>query len=127
MGKAASAVRSQEEALRRAAEFVGKVALRCVERGYRFLGGYLVGSRARGDYLEDSDIDVVLVIDGVDGLNRLERLDAIKDLLLPGIEVFIYTPQEWSSDSLWIAELRKEAIPIAGENRGEATRLSYKA
>ncbi|MBS7248718.1 MAG: nucleotidyltransferase domain-containing protein [Candidatus Jordarchaeales archaeon] len=113
MGKATSAVRSQEEALSKASEFVESVDHRCAEKGYRLLGAYLVGSRARGDYLEDSDVDIVLVIDGVAGLNRLERLGIIKDLLLPGVEVFVYTQQEWNSDSLWIMELRKEAIPIA--------------
>ncbi|MEM2939030.1 MAG: hypothetical protein QXU95_01995 [Candidatus Bathyarchaeia archaeon] len=46
-------------------------------------------------------------------LNRLDRLDLIKDLLLPGIEVFIYTPQEWyESNSLWLKELKKEAKAI---------------
>ncbi|MEM4497755.1 MAG: nucleotidyltransferase domain-containing protein [Nitrososphaerota archaeon] len=41
------------------------------EKGLKLVGAYLVGSRARGDYLEDSDVDAVLVVDGIQGLNRL--------------------------------------------------------
>lgn len=114
MGKAKSAVRSQEKALRKASIFIRRVASRCVERGFRLEGAFLVGSRARGDYMEDSDVDLVLIISGVEGLNRLERLDLIKDLLLPGIEVFIYTRQEWcDGDSLLLMELKREAKPIS--------------
>ncbi|MEM1538421.1 MAG: nucleotidyltransferase domain-containing protein [Candidatus Nezhaarchaeales archaeon] len=113
MGKAKSAIKSQEEALRRASGFVKKVASRCMERGFRLEGAFIVGSRAREDYLEDSDIDLVLLISGIQNLDRLKRLNLIKDLLSPGIEVFIYTPQEWyESDSLWLMNLRREAKPI---------------
>ncbi|MEM1674184.1 MAG: nucleotidyltransferase domain-containing protein [Thermoproteota archaeon] len=113
MGKAKSAIKSQEEALRRALDFIREVASRCIDRGFRLEGAFIVGSRARGDYLEDSDVDLVLLIGGVEELNRLERLDLIKDLLLPRIEVFIYTPQEWrESDSLWLKELKREAKTI---------------
>ncbi|MEM2424560.1 MAG: nucleotidyltransferase domain-containing protein [Candidatus Bathyarchaeia archaeon] len=84
-----------------------------MERDFRLEGAFIIGSRAREDYLEDSDIDLVLLISGVEKLNRLERLDLVKDLLLPGIEVFIYTPQEWyEGDSLWLKELKREAKAI---------------
>lgn len=53
------------------------------------------------------------MVSGAEGLNRLERLDLIKDLLLPGIEVSVYARQELCyDDSLWIRELKREAKPI---------------
>ncbi|MEM4648641.1 MAG: nucleotidyltransferase domain-containing protein [Nitrososphaerota archaeon] len=42
-----------------------------MERDFRLEGAFIVGSRAREDYLEDSDIDAVLVVDGIQCLNRL--------------------------------------------------------
>jgi len=123
MGKAESAIRSQEEALKRASDFIKKVASMCMEREYRFEGAYLIGSRAREDYLEDSDIDLVLIISGIEGLNRLERLNLIKSLLEPGIDAFIYTPKEWhNSDSIWIRELKIESKQINHHEVGEKNR-----
>jgi len=54
----------------------------------------LVGSRARGDYLDESDIDVVLIIDGVQGMNRLQRIELLSRALKPGIDLLIYTSEE---------------------------------
>lgn len=113
MGKAKSALRSQKKALIKVSNFLRKVISRCAERGLKLEEAFLVGSRARGDYLEDSDIDLVLIMSGVEKLNSLERLELIKDLLSPGIEIFIYTRQEWhNGDSLWLKELKREAKPI---------------
>ena len=116
MGKAVSAMKSQEEAFRRAREFAEKAAAICRRYGFELVGAYIVGSRARGDFRADSDIDVVLVVRGVENLNQLERLRLFSEALLevPGeIEYRVYTPSEWGSErSLWIAELRKEALRI---------------
>jgi len=115
MGKALSALKSQEEALRRAKEFAERVKKICEERGLRFVGAYLVGSRARGDYRVDSDIDIVIVVEGVEPMNQLERIELFSKVLLevPGeIEYRVYTPSEWGSDSAWMKELRKEAMKI---------------
>ncbi|MGC9149428.1 MAG: nucleotidyltransferase domain-containing protein [Sulfolobales archaeon] len=113
MGKAVSALKSQEKALEKARRVVEKARLICLSRGWRLAASYLVGSRARGDYTVESDVDIVLVVDGVDKLNRLERLEAFKEALEPGVDLFIYTSNEWcSEESVWIRELRKEAIEI---------------
>lgn len=64
MGKVTSALRSQEIALERVRMFSSKARARCAELGWELVGVYLVGSRARGDYLADSDVDVVLVVKG---------------------------------------------------------------
>ncbi|MGB9704946.1 MAG: nucleotidyltransferase domain-containing protein [Pyrobaculum sp.] len=112
MGKAKSALKSQEEALARARAVVEKAASICAERGWRLAGAYLVGSRARGDYTADSDVDLVLVVEGVKGLNALERLEAFKEALAPGVEIRVYTPEEWMGDGVWMRSLRKEAKPL---------------
>jgi len=116
MDRAASALRSQEEALRTAMEFARRAEKLCRELGLELVAAYLVGSRARGDYRVDSDIDIVLVVRGVEGLDQLQRIEIFSRLLLevPGpIEYRVYTPGEWSSDtSLWIKELREEAKRI---------------
>ncbi|MEM1533200.1 MAG: nucleotidyltransferase domain-containing protein [Desulfurococcaceae archaeon] len=113
MGKAKSAIESQEEALKKAVEFVKEASIRLKELGFIVRGAYLVGSRARGDYTEESDVDIVLVIDGVETLNTLDRLNLVKDLLKPKLDVIVYSPEEWYSEtSTWIKELKKEAKPL---------------
>lgn len=116
MDRAASALRSQEEALRVAKEFVRRAWELCRELGLELVAAYLVGSRARGDYRVDSDIDIVLIVRGVEGLDQLQRVEIFSRLLLevPGpIEYRVYTPGEWSNNtSLWIRELRREAKRI---------------
>ncbi|WP_288007420.1 nucleotidyltransferase domain-containing protein, partial [Thermofilum sp.] len=76
-------------------------------------GAYLVGSRARGDYLRDSDIDIILVVKGVRKLNFLERLQLFTDILEPSIDLRIYDAEEWeSTENTWINQLKQEAIKI---------------
>ena len=116
MGKAKSALRSQERAFERIKRVIEKALRVCEGRGLELEGVYLVGSRARGDYLEDSDADLVLIVRGVEGLNALQRMELFKDSLEPNVELLIYTPEEWrSSDSAWITELRREAKKICGK------------
>jgi len=113
LGKAVSALRSQEIALERAKKFTSRVKVRCKELGWEFIGVYLVGSRARGDYFVDSDIDLVLVVRGVRNLNVINRLEVLKDLLEPGIDLRVYDVEEWlSEESIWVIELRREAIKL---------------
>ncbi|MEM4062260.1 MAG: nucleotidyltransferase domain-containing protein [Desulfurococcaceae archaeon] len=117
MGKAKSAVESQREALRKALEFVREVRVRLRDYGFTVREAYIVGSRARGDYTDESDVDIALVVDGVEELNILERLSLIKDLMKPKIDVRVYSTKEWYSESsAWIRELRKEAKPLPMEN-----------
>jgi len=113
VGKALSALRSQEIALERVKRFASKVRVKCSELGWEFIGVYLVGSRARGDYIVDSDIDVVLVVRGVKNTSVINRLEAVKDIIEPGIDLRVYDVEEWLSDnSAWIRELRREAVKI---------------
>ncbi|MEM1637248.1 MAG: nucleotidyltransferase domain-containing protein [Pyrobaculum sp.] len=112
MCKAKSALRSQPEAVRRACAFLEKARLLAKKAGVEVEGAYLVGSRARGDYLEDSDVDVVLIVRGVEGLDALRRMELFTEALEPGVEFFVYTPEEWAGGGLWMAQLRREAVPL---------------
>ena len=55
---------------------------------------------------------MVLIIDEVQGMNRLQRIELLSRALKPGIDLLIYTPEEWNSDLIWIKELRREARQI---------------
>jgi predicted nucleotidyltransferase len=113
VGKARSALASQLEALERAKSFVEKAKAKASSLGLTFQGAYLVGSRARGDYLRDSDIDIILVIKGVKKLNFLERLQLFTDILEPSIDLRIYDTEEWeTTETTWINQLKQEAIKI---------------
>jgi predicted nucleotidyltransferase len=57
---------------------------------------YLVGSVARGDFNLWSDIDVVIVADGLPR-RFLERVELFADRP-PGIEIFPYSPEEFQSE-----------------------------
>ncbi len=108
MGRAVSALRSQEEMLKAARRFIEKAAeiLDVVE-------AYIVGSRARGDYLDTSDIDIVIIARRVENLNQKQRIMMLADLAEPGVDYRVYTPEEWySGKSTWIKEMRKEAVKI---------------
>ena len=113
MGKAKSALRSQEEALRRACRFADRAREAAARAGLELVAAYLVGSRARGDYTEESDVDVVLVVKGAGRLNALQRAEVFADVLEPGMELFVYAPEEWERGGAWIGELKKEAVPLA--------------
>jgi predicted nucleotidyltransferase len=112
MGKAVSAVKSQRKMISRAARFAEKVVEICNAKGFRLINVYVVGSRAREDYLEDSDIDLVFIIEGIDHLNQVERKLMFKEVLEAGIDFIILSPKEWLSSSPVIKMLRKEAIPL---------------
>ena len=107
-GKAERALKSQEIMLRRARRFVEKAAKRL-----NLVEAYIVGSRARGDYLSESDIDVVLVARGVKHLNSKERALLLADEAEPGVEYMVYDVEEWASEATtWIKKLREEAKKI---------------
>ncbi|MBO8182130.1 MAG: nucleotidyltransferase domain-containing protein [Archaeoglobus sp.] len=68
---------------------------------------YLFGSYAKGDYLETSDIDVIVVSDYWEGMPFLRRMDIVNEVL-------------------WREGIRKvEAIPLTKEeiDRKESTLL----
>ncbi|GAB6947327.1 hypothetical protein JCM16161A_14570 [Vulcanisaeta sp. JCM 16161] len=70
--------------------------VRClVEHGYRINSAVLFGSRARGDWLINSDVDLLIIIPGSEKsfLDRVRDFMACWDLGL-ALEVFPYTLDE---------------------------------
>jgi predicted nucleotidyltransferase len=70
------------------------------EAGFRVAEAYLFGSYARGDWLEESDVDLIVVSPDFAGLRWLDRLDAVAKIWLrlgleKWVEVFPYTPEEF--------------------------------
>lgn len=112
MGRAESALKSQEKALDTIRGFMKDVEETCRMHQLKLVEAYIVGSRARGDYTEESDIDIVLIVEGVENMNMLQRLTLFKETLKPGIDLKIYTKKEWESNLTWIKEHRREAKPI---------------
>ena len=105
MGKAKSALRSQVEMVKRALEFVREASR---EIGIEEV--YVVGSRARGDYLETSDIDLVIISRDFEGLNYKEGIEKLYRFSKGGVEFFAFTPEEWERPkSLYVEEMKREA------------------
>ena len=113
MGKAASAVRSQREAMERAVRIASRLAGICESLGLRVEGVYVIGSRARGDYTVESDLDLAIVVEGVEGMNALERMELVKEALEPGTDMIVYSLREWAEEgSTWVKEVKREAVKI---------------
>lgn len=57
---------------------------------------YLFGSFARGDWLEDSDVDIVVVSERFEGISMSERINSVRKLATRSLafEILAYTPKE---------------------------------
>ncbi|WP_276954250.1 nucleotidyltransferase domain-containing protein [Allomeiothermus silvanus] len=76
---------------------------------------WLFGSRARGDALEDSDWDLLVVSGAFRGVPYLKRLQTLYRLPLRRAEYVALTPEE--------LEARRNEIGIVGEALREGIRL----
>jgi len=70
------------------------------ERGVRVEEAYLFGSYARGDWIESSDVDLVIVSSSFQGSRFIDRLELIYRVewelgVKPWIEVIPLTPSEF--------------------------------
>ncbi len=76
----------------------------------------LFGSRARGDYLEDSDWDVIIVSEDFMGSPFPERMSPLLlELTVSNVQMFCYTPEEF--------EEGEGALGIIGTALGEGVDL----
>ena len=96
----------REDVIRQARDYVRAKATTLPIRS-----AYLVGSMARGDFNLWSDIDIVIVSDGLRG-SFLERQDLFSDRP-PGFEIFPYTPEEFHSE-----RERKNPIVVEADDVG---------
>jgi len=75
--------------------------IKCLEvRGYRVKEAYLFGSYAKGTWLKDSDVDLIIVSRDFEGIPFTKRLDIMNEIIWeediePHIEVLPYTPREF--------------------------------
>jgi len=75
-------------------------ALRALHEALRKTYGdaelYLFGSYAKGDWLEDSDVDVVVVSEAFKGKSMPKRIGEVRNLAPKdtSFEILAYTPQE---------------------------------
>lgn len=78
-----------------------------------FRGSYLYGSRARGDFEENSDLDIVALFDQVDRYKELEVSGISCDLDYKFgvfIEIHLYTPDELKINPVFYNEVVNKGI-----------------
>lgn len=77
----------------------------------------LYGSRARGDALKQSDVDVLLISKDFQGIPFLERMYQSSKLWkykIP-LEMFCYTPEEFArkkKENSYMKMILKEGVPV---------------
>ena len=92
--------------------------IRRVRKKYKIETAILFGSRARGDYLKDSDYDIILVSPNFKGIFFTKRISNMYEFwkYYPlDIEPICYTPEEFKKKSKQIGIVRqaiKEGIEI---------------
>ncbi|MCH4816418.1 MAG: nucleotidyltransferase domain-containing protein [Saccharolobus sp.] len=90
MVKGKSAIESQKKMLQLAIQIVEEVA-----KEYPSLAKvYVFGSRARGDYLDTSDIDLVFVMRGIKNINVIERMYLVSKFVKKGKVDYIVIDEE---------------------------------
>jgi hypothetical protein len=69
----------------------------------------LFGSRARGENLEESDVDLIIVSETFRGRNWIERIGEVAELWKGsvGIEPLCYTPEEFEKKRRQIGIVRE--------------------
>jgi len=89
-----------------------------VKRAYRIERILLFGSRARGDSLKSSDVDLVIVSPDFDGVGWVERITAVAKLWKGpvALEALCYTPTEFERRAREVSIVRvagNEGLRIA--------------
>ena len=94
-----------------------KAGLRAIY-GERLKGVYLFGSYARGDYHDESDVDVLVVLNQVESyFDEIERTShLVGDLSLQcqvNISRVFVSEADWMGrDSMFLLNVREDAVPV---------------
>jgi hypothetical protein len=85
-------------------EFVSRI-----KREFSPVKTLLFGSRARGDFLENSDYDIILVSEKFEDVPFLRRMRIVYDLwdMREHLDVICYTPKEFEIKKKEIGTVRK--------------------
>ncbi|MBI4707129.1 MAG: nucleotidyltransferase domain-containing protein [Candidatus Omnitrophica bacterium] len=100
-------------------EVVGLILDFLAQRNIKVDKAVLFGSQARGDFREDSDIDIAIVskdFEGKDIFQKAQMLKGLKWFLIEKIclpfDIIPLSPSEWDSPSL-IAQFAREGTEIS--------------
>ena len=97
-------------------EFVGKLSTRFADN---YLSSCLFGSKARGDFGKNSDLDVAVVLKQVDYVTKCIVIDiAYEELLKTNVEI---SPLVFSQDEY--ERQRREGYPIIREIERDMVKL----
>ncbi|BBG23377.1 hypothetical protein IC006_0661 [Sulfuracidifex tepidarius] len=108
MVKSKSAIESQK----RMEELVRDTVYRLNER-FPLREVYVFGSRARGDYKDTSDIDLIFVVDGMKDVGIIERMEAISPFIRGDVDFVVISPEEKEGH-----KLMKGARKVWGRGEG---------
>ncbi|ARM76814.1 nucleotidyltransferase domain-containing protein [Acidianus manzaensis] len=89
MGKGKSAIESQKKMIDLAKNIVLKIA-----KDLPLTEVYIFGSRARCDYLDSSDIDLVFVLRGIKKLTVFERMNMISKYISGRVDYIVLDEEE---------------------------------
>ncbi len=78
---------------------------------------YLFGSYARGDWLKESDLDLIVVSTDFRNMKFTERLDLVNEIawrlrITPPLEVIPLTPEELRRENVIISDAKKYWVRI---------------
>ena len=90
MGKGKSAIESQIRMINLVKEIVEELA-----KDFANLEEvYIFGSRARGNYLDTSDIDVIFVFKGIKGMNVFDRMYMVSKYIKGNVDYIVLDEEE---------------------------------
>ncbi|MEB3806768.1 MAG: nucleotidyltransferase domain-containing protein [Desulfurococcales archaeon] len=100
------------------------------KEGYRVEEAYVFGSYVRGDWIETSDVDLVIVSPSFRGTRFIDRLELVYRLewrarLKPWIEVIPLTPEEFEErlrSSAVLKDASRYWIPLRCREEARAER-----
>ncbi|NPA85749.1 MAG: nucleotidyltransferase domain-containing protein [Crenarchaeota archaeon] len=111
--------------MRRKALEAARRLLAALEReGIKIKEAYLFGSYARGDFLETSDVDLIVISEDWRGMRFLDRLELVYRLeweegITPWVEVLPLTPEEAERRSAVLEDARKYWIRVMNQTEAD--------